>query len=417
MRRTFASLGVRNFRLFFVGQLISNSGNWLTMVALTLLVLHRTDSGSAVGLLTACQFGPMLLFSAWAGLVADRSNKRHLLYITQSLEMAQSFVLAILAFIPHTPLPAFYGVAVAGGVMLAFDNPGRRSFVSEMVDRDRVANAVTLYSAMVNLSRIVGPAIGGVLVVTTGYGWCFTIDGASYVVVIAALVAMRGDELHPVVATPKAKGQVRAGIRYIASVAELRISFIMLLIVGILTYNFQVLFPLYVEKGLHGTDTQYTLIYATFSAGAVIGTMIVARRSHITLRSVVVGAGAMGVAMVGMAAVGNIAVAFPVVALVGGASVAYMTATTALAQLRADRQMVGRVLAIQTVLMIGTTPIGGPILGYLADVAGGRFPVLLAGISALGATAIGVVAGRRRLTRDPVAAVTEDQEEAPAPSG
>src|SRR6059058_5174692 len=195
--RTFAALRVRNFRLFFVGQLISNSGNWLTTVAITLLVLHRTGSGAAVGLLAACQFGPILLLSAWAGVVADRSNKRHLLYVTQTLEMAQSATLAVLAFLPDVPLPAFFAVAAAGGCMLAFDNPGRRSFVNEMVPADLVPNAVTLYSANVNLSRLFGPTLAAVLVATVGYGWSFTLDSVSYIAVLIALGVMREDELRP----------------------------------------------------------------------------------------------------------------------------------------------------------------------------------------------------------------------------
>jgi MFS family permease len=399
-RRTFSSLWTRNFRLFFFGQLISNSGNWLTTVAITLLVLHRTNSGAAVGLLSACQFGPMLVLSAWAGLVADRSNKRHLLYVTQALEMAQSFALALLAFLPHTPLAAFFVVAAAGGTMLAFDNPARRSFVNEMVSSDQVPNAVTLYSAMVNLSRIVGPALAGLLVVTLGYGWCFTVDGLSYVVVLVALVMMRASELHRDKPTPRGKGQIRAGLRYVAEHRELRVTFLMLLIIGTASYNFTVVFPLFVERGLHGSDADYSLIYAVFSFGAVLGTLVVARRSQVALRTVFWGAAGFGVAMLGLSLVPNVAWAYPVAALVGGTSVAYMTATTALAQLRAERTMVGRVLALQTVLMIGTTPVGGPILGVVADAAGGRTPVLIGGVAALVACVVGLVANRRRDGRD-----------------
>src|SRR6478672_1923355 len=219
-RRTRA-LRTRNFRLFFVGQLISNTGNWLTMVALTLLVLHRTGSGTAVGVLSACQFGPMLLLSPWAGVIVDRSDKRRLLVVTQLLEMGQSFVLAALAFAPHAPLGAFYVTALAGGCMLAFDNPVRRTFVNEMVPVEDVPNAVTLYSAMVNISRIAGPALAGVLIVTVGYGWCFTIDAISYLTVLVALAMMRPAELRRVPVTPRAAGQVRAGVRYIASVPDL----------------------------------------------------------------------------------------------------------------------------------------------------------------------------------------------------
>jgi MFS family permease len=278
LSRTFSSLHTRNFRLFFTGQLVSNSGNWLTTVAITLLILHRTNSGAAVGLLSACQFGPILLLSAWAGVVADRSDKRRLLYLTQSLEMAESIVLAVLAFMHQAPLWAFFVTAAAGGCMLAFDNPGRRSFVGEMVGPDDLSNAVTLYSAMVNLSRIVGPALGGVLIVTLGYGWCFTVDAASYLVVIVALIMMRASELFPITRTPRGRGQIRAGFAYVRRTPELRISFLLLLIIGTCSYNFTVVFPLFVEHGLQGSATDYTLVYSTFSAGAVVGTMVVARR-------------------------------------------------------------------------------------------------------------------------------------------
>jgi MFS family permease len=405
--RTFSSLRTRNFRLFFAGQLVSNSGNWLTTVAITLLILHRTNSGAAVGLLSACQFGPILLLSPWAGVIADRSVKRHLLYITQSLEMAESCVLAVLAFMHHAPSWAFFVTAAAGGCMLAFDNPGRRSFVSEMVEEKDLTNAVTLYSAMVNLSRIVGPAVGGLLIVTLGYGWCFSVDAASYLVVIVALVMMRGSELHPVAQTPRGRGQVRAGFRYVMETPELRISFLMLLIIGTASYNFTVVFPLFVENGLHGNNTDYTLVYSVFSAGAVIGTLLVARRSRVDTGSLIRGAAVFGVAMTALAFVPNVPVAFPVVALVGGASVAYMTATTALAQLQANRQMVGRVLALQTVLLIGTTPVGGPILGVLADAVGGRAPVLIGGIAAMLAATLGLLFSRRQLRRQPREAAAE----------
>jgi MFS family permease len=392
-------LRTRNFRLFFIGQLVSNSGNWLTTVAITLLILHRTGSGADVGLLSACQYGPILVLSAWAGVVADRSVKRHLLYITQSLEMAESCVLAVLAFMHQAPLWAFFVTAAAGGCMLSFDNPGRRSFVSEMVAKVDLTNAVTLYSAMVNLSRIIGPAIGGLLIVTVGYGWCFTLDAVSYLVVIVALVMMRASELHPITQTPRGRGQIRAGFRYVRETPELRISFLMLLIIGTASYNFVVVFPLFVEHGLHGSNTDYTLLYSVFSAGAVVGTILVARRSTITTRSLTGGAALLGLSMTALAFTPNLGFAYPLAALVGAASVAYMTATTALAQLQANRQMVGRVLALQTVLMLGTTPIGGPVLGVVADAAGGRVPVLIGGIAALVATALGTFFSRRQLAR------------------
>ena len=248
-RRTFASLHFRNFRLFFFGQIVSNSGNWLTMVALVLLVLDRTGSGVAVGLLSACQFGPILLFSAWGGVLVDRFNKRKLLYITQSLEMAQSFVLAGLAFMHEAPLFLFYLTAIAGGCFLAIDNPVRRSMVNEMVPADDVPNAVTLYSAMINFSRIVGPLIAGVLVVSVGYGWCFTLDALSYTTVLVSLSMMRASELRQLPITPRAPGQIRAGLRYILTVPDLWIPFTMLLIIGTISYNFSVVLPAVRREG------------------------------------------------------------------------------------------------------------------------------------------------------------------------
>ena len=214
-RSTFSSLRHRNFRLFFIGQSISNSGNWLTNVALTLLVLKLAGTGVSVGLLAACQFGPMLLFSAWGGAVADRSDKRKFLLVTQSLEMGQSISLAILAFLPHPPLVALYALALVGGVLLSFDNPLRRSFVGEMVPAEDLPNAVVLYSTIVNLSRIFGPSLAGLLVVTTGYGWCFTIDAVSYLAVIICLLMMRTTELHRHPAPPPSAHPVREGLRYV----------------------------------------------------------------------------------------------------------------------------------------------------------------------------------------------------------
>jgi MFS family permease len=294
----------------------------------------------------------------------------------------------------QAPLGAFYITAAAGGAALAFDNPVRRSFVNEMVPAADVPNAVTLYSAMVNLSRVAGPALAGVLIVTLGYGWCFTIDAVSYVSVLAALAMMRPSELRRVAVAPRGRGQIRAGLRYIVSVPELWITMVMLLIIGTFGYNFNVVFPLLVEKALGGSDGAYTLVYSAFSVGALVGAVIVARRTTITVRTVAVGAVWLGAAMLILAAVPDIPVAIVVAAVAGSGSIAYMTATTALAQLRTDQPMIGRVLAFQTVLLVGTTPIGGPILGALADAAGARAPVVLGGIGSLGAAAFGLLANR-----------------------
>ena len=399
LRETFRSLRSRNFLLFFVGQSISNSGNWLTNVALTLLVLKRTGSGVAVGALAACQYGPILLLSAWGGAIADRSDKRRLLFVTQGLEMAQSVGLAVMAFLPGTPLGGLFALAVCGGVLLAFDNPLRRSFVTEMVPAEDIPNAVVLYSTIVNLSRVFGPALAGLLVSTVGYGWCFALDAVSYLAVLVCLALMRTSELRRRPPRPRVKGEVREGLRYLASVPVLWITFVMFAVVGLLAYNFNVSLPLFVTRALHGSERMFTVLYSVLSTGSLAGALLVARRTHITLRQIVRGALGFGVAMLLFAAMPGVGLAVPTVFLVGVASVVYLTASTAIVQMEARHDMHGRVLALQTVLMGGSSALGGPLLGALADVAGARSLMIVGGVACLVSAAFGHLAGRRYMAR------------------
>jgi len=392
---TFASLGVHNFRLFFVGQFVSQVGNWLTMVGQTLLMLELTGNGVAVGALVACQFLPVLLIGAWAGLVADRSDKRRLLLVILTAAMAQSFVLSALASLDRPPLWTLYAVAVAGGFATAFDSPARRSFVVEMVPRDLVNNAVSLNSALMTSARIFGPALAGLLVSTVGFGWCFFIDGVSYVAVLAALLAMRRSELRPAVPAARSKGQVRAGLRYVASVPELGIPLVMMAIIGTLAFNFQVVLPLFVTRDLGGEAGTFTLLYSVLSAGSFVGALATARRSRVTLRMVVVGATAFGVSMVVLAVAPGLPAAFAVAAVVGASSIAFMTSSTALVQTEAGPDMRGRVLALQSMVFLGSTPIGGPVLGAVCEVLGARAGLLVGGVGALTAAAFGAWAVRR----------------------
>ena len=401
LRKTFVSLRNRNFRLYFTGQVVSNTGNWLTNVALILLVLKITGSGLAVGLLAACQFGPILFLSAWAGAFADRTDKRRMLLVTQSLEMAESIGLAVLAFMPHPPLAGLYALAIGGGILLAFDNPLRRSFVTEMVRAEDIPNAVVMYSATVNVARIFGPALAGLLVVTLGYGWCFTIDAASYSAVLVCLWMMRPAELHRRPPRPRAKGEVRAGLRYVRSMPVLWISFAMLAAIGTLSYNFNVTLPLFVTDTLHSTGGVFTVLYSVFSVGSVVSALIVAHRGLVRLRHIIIGAAALGLAMLVLAFVPGVPAAVPAVFLVGMASILYGTATTTIVQVEAKPEMHGRVLALQMVLMAGTAPVGGPLMGWIADTMGARAPIVLGGIVCLIAAAFGYLASRHYAHRAP----------------
>ena len=397
MKKTFLSLRNRNFRLYFIGQLISNTGNWLTNVALTLLVLKLTHSGLDVGLLAACQYGPILFLSAWGGAIADRTDKRRMLIITQALEMLQSAGLAVFAFMAHPPLAGLYMLAIAGGIFLAFDNPLRRSFVSEMVRPEDVPNAVVLYSATVNVSRIFGPALAGLLVVTMGYGWCFTIDAASYIAVLICLFVMIPSQLHREPNRSRTKGEIREGIRHVISQPLLWINFVMLGAIGTLAYNFTVTLPLFVTMSLHGTDTTFTILYSIFSCGAVLCLLIVAHRNLVQMKHIIWGAVAMGISMLALGIVPRVGFAVPVIFLLGMASILYNTATTTMVQTESDSKMVGRVLALQSILIIGTTPIGGPLSGWIADALGARAPILLGGIVCLIAAVFGYYATKKHV--------------------
>jgi MFS family permease len=388
-RDTFRSLHLRNFRLFFMGQLISQTGTWLTMIAQTLLVLKLTDSGIALGLLAACQFGPVLLLGAWAGSVADRTDKRRMLILTQSLAMAQSAAIATVVFANVETVGIIYALAAVQGVITAFDNPARRSFVVEMVPPADLPNAVSLNSAVMTGSRVFGPAVAGFLVVAFGFGWAFLLDAISYTAVIWGLWAMRSSELYSVPPSARGKGQVREGLRYVFGERQLLVPLVMMAIVGTLAFNFSVTLPLLVKRTLHGDDTTFTILFSILSLGSLFGALANARLKTVTSRNLIVSAFAFGVAMVGLACVPNLWFAFPVGVALGFASVGFLTSSTAIVQLLADPVYRGRVLALQAMVFLGSTPIGGPIVGWVADVGGPRAGLILGGAACLGAAAYG----------------------------
>jgi MFS family permease len=396
-RQTFLSLRNRNFKLFFYGQLISNTGNWLTNVAIILLVLNITHSGFAVGLLNACMFGPILFLSPFGGAVADRFDKRKMLLWTQSLEMAQSVGLAILAFLPHPPVIGFFILAFTGGVLLAFDNPFRRSFVSEMVRPEDIPNAVVLYSTLVNISRVFGPALAGFLAVTVGFGWCFTLDALSYVAVIVGIIMMRPAELYRDANkdTTKKKGQIREAIRYIFETPNLFIGFIMLALIGTLSYNYTVTFPLFVTNALHGNNATFTIIYSVFSLGSVACALVIAQMNFVRVKHIVAGAAMMSIAMLLFAFTSNVITASLAAFLVGATSIVYMNATTANIQVEGKKEMHGRVLSFQAVFLIGTTVIGGPFCGWMSDAFGSRSPIIFGAVVCLAAAAFGFITSHR----------------------
>lgn len=392
---TFRSFHVRNFRLFFGGQLISQIGNWLTLVAQVLLVYKLTNSGTALGLLAAVQFGPVLVIGAFAGLVADRSDKRKLLLVVQTFAMFQSFALATIAFMPHPSVVAVYITAFFGGIATAFDNPARRSFVVEMVPPRDINNAVSLNSALMTGARVVGPALAGVLVVSFGYGWAFLLDGISYLAVLAGLALMNPAELRPAQATPRGKGQIRQGLRYAKGHAELWVPLVMMALIGTLAFNFQTVLPVFTRRDLHGSEVTFTLLMSVVSIGSLVGALAAARRKDISVSIVTRASLAFGVALLLLAAAPNTPVAFVIALVMGLASISFMTASTAIVQIKSDPSMRGRVLALQAIVFLGSTPIGGPIVGFVAQHWGARYSLLIGALAALVAGAYGMASRER----------------------
>lgn len=388
-RSTFRSLHNRNFRLFFTGQLVSQTGSWLSMVVQTLLVLKLAGSGVSLGLLMACQFGPVLVLGAWAGAIADRADKRKLLITVQALSMVQSAALGLVVLAGWASVPVIFALAAVQGVLTAFDNPTRRAFVVEMVPPADVSNAVSLNSAVMTASRVVGPALAGLLVVNLGYGWPFLIDALSYVAVLAGLLMMRPAELFRSTPTAKGKGQVRAGLRYVRSEPVLLVPMVMMTIIGTLAFNFSVTVPLLVKGPLGGDTTSFTLLFSALSAGSLVGALLTARRTEVTTLQLVASSAAFGVGMLALAAVPLLSLAFPVAVLLGLGSIGFLTSTTALVQLRAAPEYRGRVLALQGMVFLGSTPIGGPLVGWVSDVGGPRAGIALGGIACLVASAYG----------------------------
>jgi MFS family permease len=392
---TFRSLRIRNFRLFFVGQLISQSGTWMTMIAQTLLILDLTGSGVLLGVLAACQFGPVLLLGAWTGTLADRVDKHRLLLITQTAAMAQSLTMGIVVLTGNASVPLILTLASLQGVLTAFDNPSRRAFVVEMVPTTHVANAVSLNSTIMTGSRVLGPATAGLLIGAFGYAWCFLIDGISYLAVLAGLWRMRRSELFQAERTPRAPRQVREGLRYVRTNRDLFVPIVMMAIIGTLAFNFSVSTPLLVTGPLGGSRQAFTLLFAVMSIGSVTAALATARRQTVPSSHMVAAAAIFGVGMCALAAAPNLGSAYAIAFVVGLGSVGFMTSSTAIVQLLADPAYRGRVLALQAMVFMGSTPFGGPLIGWVGDTFGARAAVLVGGVACLAAATWGHLAFKR----------------------
>jgi len=385
LRRSFDSLAVPNYRRYFAGQLISLSGTWMQTVAAIWLILTLTDSGVAVGLTTALQFLPMLLLGAWGGVLADRIPRRRLLIATQALMAIPAIGLfAVTAAGVVAPWMVFLAVFAMGSVN-AIDNPARQSFVFEMVGPDRVVNAVSLNSVIVQMARIVGPALAGLLIAGFGVVPCFALNALTFVAMIVALWGMDPRGLHVEPAAPREPRAIRAGLRYVRATPELAVPLALMALVGTLGFNFQVVLPLLAKFSFDGNATTYAAMVSAMAVGSIGGALVTGAHGRTGPRLIAGGALAFGVLALLSAAMPALALELVMLTLLGAAAVTFAATINSTLQLAVEPQMRGRVMALYSVVFLGSTPIGGPLTGWLSQTYDPRFALLLAAISGLSA--------------------------------
>ena len=384
-----SSLRQRNYRLFFFGQLVSVAGTWMQTVAQSFVVLDLTHSGTQLGLTSAARFLPMFVFGPLGGVFADRMDRRRVLYVTQTLSGLLAGVFAVTVGTHSIRLWIVYLLALALGFVNVFDNPARQSFISEMVSAGDLPNAVTLNSVAMNMARVLGAALGGVIAAAIGLALCFTINALSFGAVLVSLAAMRSSELFPAKRVSRQKKQVRQGLRYVRNTPELLIPLLMIAVIGTLAWEFQVSLPLMASKVFHGGAASYGVMASVMGGGAVVGGLISAARARPRARALCLAAIGWGIAILAAAVAPSFALELAALVFVGYGSITFNSLAKTTLQLAAKPEMRGRVMALWALAWLGSTPIGGPIVGWAGQAFGARWALVIGGVAAL---ACGVLA-------------------------
>ncbi len=392
---TFSSLAIHNFRLYFIGQAISLSGTWMQNVAQGLLILQLTESGTALGLLIAVQFLPILFFGSFGGVIADRFSKRKILFITQTLAGILALIQAVLLYLNLTEVWMVYILAFGLGLITSLDNPTRQTFIFEMVGKDHIRNAVSLNAVMVNLARVVGPMVAGLLVPTVGLAMCFLLNGFSFIAVLIVLAMMNVRGLMPAKRATKIKGQFAKGLHYVKQTHSLRTVLIMMLLIGTFTYEFQVILPLLAEFTFADGVAGYALLSSSMGVGAVIGGLMAAGKKTTSLHAIVRIAIFFGISVFLVAISPNLQIAALAMVVVGVISTNFLSQANAYLQVKSLPEMRGRVMSLWTVTFLGTTPIGAPIIGWIGETAGPRWGLYVAGLAAMAAAGIAYILIKR----------------------
>lgn len=394
---TFRALRVRNYRWFVAGQLVSLSGSWMETVALGWLVLRLSGSGVALGLVTALQFLPALLFGLWGGLIADRFDRRRVLIATQSAFAMQAAVLGALTITGSARLWMLAVLAFAFGCVMAVDNPARQAFVIEMVGPDDVANAVGLNSATFNAARMIGPVLAGVVIASTGEGAAFLINAATFAPVIVWLWRMDRSELHPGLRLARGPGQLREALRYAWTNPRARFTLGLLGVLTTFGLNLYVVGPLLARFVFDAGARGYALLTAGAGAGALFGALLTARRARPTGAFLAGAALLTGIGGLAGSVAPSLAWASLAFALVGGAGMAFIVTANSTLQLEVPAALRGRVMAIYTLVLFGGAPFGGPIVGWISERSGPRVGLAFGSaiVSSAGTVALRLAARRR----------------------
>jgi MFS family permease len=388
-RRTFSSLKVPNYRLYFAGQSVSLAGTWMQMTAQSWLVLTLTHSPTDVGIVLALQTLPILIFAPYGGVIADRVDKRRLMVVLQIAMGVQALALGLLTVFGAVRFWEVGVLAVILGLNNAFENSARQAFVREMVGKDELRNAITLNTVTVNAARAVGPAIGGVLIATVGIGVCFLFNAASFAAVVTSLLIMDTSKLWPSPPAARAKGQLREGVRYAAQTPTIAIPIMMMAVVGLFAYEFPVSLPVLAQQTFHGGSEAYGFMTATMGIGAVIGGLFSAAKGRTGLRPMIIASVGFGLAILVCAYSPVLGVAYAALLFVGWASVSFISIGNSTIQLSSDPSMRGRAIALWQVAFQGTTPIGGPAIGWIIAETNPRLGLAIGGVSCLAAGAGG----------------------------
>lgn len=387
-RRTFHSLRSRNFRLYLFGQVVSVTGTWMQSVASIWLVLKITGSGVDLGVVTALQFAPMLVLGAWGGLIADRFDKRHVLIGTQAAFALLALLLGIFTAAGSITLAMVYWLSLGQGVVTAVDMPARQSFVVEMVGPDDLTNAVGLNSAVMTGTRIAGPALAAILILALGIAPVFIVNAVSYVAVIGALAAIRAADLHRENEPRRGPGALREGFRYVWNTPELRSPLALMAVLFALSFNFSVLLPLLAKRSFHGGAGTFGSLLSAMGVGSFLGALVMAHRSTPSRRLMAIAALAFGVLSIGAAAAPTLLLEMAAMFLVGFSGIWFMVNGNSTLQLTSVPEMRGRVMALYGMVFLGTTPIGAPLAGWMAERFGPRIGLGAGG--AMAAVAAGV---------------------------